>query len=121
VFLSSHILSEVEAVCDRIAILRAGRLAEIGTLEQMRHLSALQIDADMESTVPDLTAVPGVTGVTVEGTHLRCRVTGSVEPLITVLARAGVRHLVSREPSLEELFLAHSGAGDHTADVEGVA
>ena len=110
IFLSSHILSEVEALCDRIAILRAGHLVEVGTLAQMRHLSALQVEADFDGAIPDLTGVPGVTGVIVDGTRVRCHVTGSVEPLLTVLARAGVHHLVSREPSLEELFLAHYGA-----------
>ncbi|MGZ4104404.1 MAG: ATP-binding cassette domain-containing protein [Actinomycetota bacterium] len=112
VFLSSHILSEVEALCDRIAILRAGRLAEIGTLTQMRHLSALQIEADLDGSIPDLSGVPGVSSVAIDGSRVRCHVTGSVEPLLAVLASAGVRHLVSREPSLEELFLAHYGAGD---------
>jgi ABC-2 type transport system ATP-binding protein len=110
VFLSSHILAEVEAVCDRIAILRAGRLVEVGTLSEMRHLSALSIDAEIDGSVPDLTHVPGVSAVEVDGDRLRCQVTGSMEPLLAVLAAAGVRHLVSREPSLEELFLAHYGA-----------
>jgi len=105
VFLSSHILAEVEAVCDRIAILRAGRLVEVGTLAEMRHLSALQVEAEMDGS-----GVPGVSAVKVEGNRVRCQVTGSVEQLLGVLAAAGVRHLVSREPSLEELFLAHYGA-----------
>ncbi len=114
VFLSSHILSEVEALCDRIAILRAGRLVEVGTLADMRHLSALQIDAEMEGSIPDLSAIPGVSAVEVDGSRLRCQVVGPVEPVLRVLADAGVRHLVSREPSLEELFLAHYGAdGSH--------
>jgi polyether ionophore transport system ATP-binding protein len=110
VFLSSHILSEVEALCDRVAILRAGRLAEVGTLAQMRHLSALTVDAELDGTVPDLSSVPGVGGVVVAGNRITCHVTGSIEPLLTVLAAAGVHHLTSREPSLEELFLAHYGA-----------
>jgi ABC-2 type transport system ATP-binding protein len=110
VFLSSHILSEVEALCDRVAILRAGRLVEVGTLADMRHLSALQVEAEMDGTVPDVSAVPGVSAVAVDGNRIRCQVTGSIEPLLSVLAAAGVRHLVSREPSLEELFLAHYGA-----------
>ena len=110
VFLSSHILSEVEALCDRVAILRAGHLVEVGTLDEMRHLSALQVEADFDGTVPDLSGVAGVTGVVVDGKRVRCQVTGSVEPLLTVLARAGVSHLVSRAPSLEELFLALYGA-----------
>jgi polyether ionophore transport system ATP-binding protein len=111
VFLSSHILSEVEALCDRIAILRAGHLVEVGTMEQMRHLSALQVEAELDGTPPDVSNVPGVSGVQVDGNRLRCQVTGSVEPLLVVLAAAGVHHLVSREPSLEELFLAHYGSG----------
>ena len=115
VFLSSHILSEVEAVCDRVAILRAGRLVEVGTLAEMRHLSALHVDAELDGPVPDLSPVPGVSRVEVDGHHVRCQVTGPVEPLLTVLTGAGVRHLVSREPSLEELFLAHYGtAGGET-------
>ncbi len=110
VFLSSHILSEVEALCDRVAILRAGHLVEVGTLAEMRHLSALQVEAELDGTVPDLSAVPGVSAVTVDGNRIRCQVTGPVEPLLGVLAAASVRRLVSREPSLEELFLEHYGA-----------
>jgi ABC-2 type transport system ATP-binding protein len=109
VFLSSHILSEVEALCDRVAILRAGELVEIGTLSEMRHLSALSVEATFDGTPPDLTRVPGVTALTVDGNRVRCQVHGSVEPLLKVLAAAGVHELLSREPSLEELFLAHYG------------
>jgi ABC-2 type transport system ATP-binding protein len=107
VFLSSHILSEVEAVCDRVAILRAGRLVEAGNLREMRHLSSLQVEAELDGPVPDLARVPGVSAVQVQGSRLNCQVTGSIEPLLTALAGSGVRHLISREPSLEELFLAH--------------
>jgi len=114
VFLSSHILSEVEALCDRVAILRAGELVEIGTLAEMRHLSALSIDAEFDITPPDLSKVPGVSAVVVEGHRVRCQITGSVEPLLSVLAATGVHHLLSREPSLEELFLAHYGAARDT-------
>lgn len=116
VFLSSHLLSEVEAVCDRIAILREGRLVDIGTLEQMRHLSALQVEADLDGPVPDLTGVAGLSAVEVDGSTLRCHVTGSVEPLLAVLTPVGVRRLVSREPSLEELFLSHYGTHPETRD-----
>jgi ABC-2 type transport system ATP-binding protein len=119
IFLSSHILAEVEAVCDRIAILRAGHLVEVGTLAEMRHLSALSVEAELDGSVPDLSAVPGVSAVEVDGNRIRCQVTGSVEPLLGVLAAAGVRHLVSHEPSLEELFLAHygpSGSGEGSTD-----
>ena len=112
VFLSSHILSEVEALCDRVAILRAGELVEVGTLAEMRHLSALQVEAILEGPVPELSSVPGVDSIEIAGNRLRCHVTGSIEPLLEVLTAVGVRHLVSREPSLEELFLAHYGEGD---------
>jgi ABC-2 type transport system ATP-binding protein len=109
VFLSSHILSEVEALSDRVAILRAGELVEVGTLAEMRHLSALSVDATFDGTPPDLSRIPGVTAVEVQGNQVRCQVTGSVEPLLSVLAASGVHQLLSREPSLEELFLAHYG------------
>jgi len=118
VFLSSHILSEVEALSDRVAILRAGELIEVGTLAQMRHLSALSVDATFDTTPPDLSRIPGVTAVEVEGNRVRCQVTGSVEPLLGVLAASGVHQLLSRQPSLEELFLAHYGR-ERTAPAPG--
>ena len=109
VFLSSHILSEVEALCDRVAILGAGRLVEVGRLADMRHLAALSVDAEFDGPPPDVSKVPGVTSVEVRGNGLHCQVTGSIQPLLAAVAAADVRHLISREPSLEELFLAHYG------------
>jgi ABC-2 type transport system ATP-binding protein len=109
VFLSSHILSEVEALCDRVGILRAGRLVEIGTLAQLRHLSALTVQATCGGPVPDLSRVPGVSAVAVDGQVVRCHVSGPIGPLLTVLAEANVTELLSREPSLEEVFLAQYG------------
>ena len=114
VFLSSHILSEVEALCDRVGILRDGRLVEMGTLAQMRHLSSLTVEATFDGSVPDLSRIPGVSAVEVAGRVVRCQVHGSMEPLLKVLATAGVHELLSREPSLEELFLAHYGASSQT-------
>jgi ABC-2 type transport system ATP-binding protein len=111
VFLSSHLLSEVEALCDRVAILRAGVLVDLGTLSQMRHLSASTVEATFEGPVPDLGGVPGVSGVTVDGHRVRCQIQGPIEPLLKVLAAFSVRELQSRAPSLEELFLAHYGDG----------
>jgi ABC-2 type transport system ATP-binding protein len=111
VFLSSHVLSEVEALCDRVAILRAGRLVEVGTLAELRHLSAVSVEATFDGPAPDVTGVPGVGGVQVTGTHLSCQVAGPIGPLLTALAAARPRTLLSREPSLEELFLQHYGAG----------
>jgi ABC-2 type transport system ATP-binding protein len=111
VFLCSHILSEVEALCDRVGILRDGVLVEVGTLAQLRHLSAVTVEATFDGAVPGLSGIPGVSAVEVTGRALRCQVRGSVEPLLKVLAAAGVSELLCREPSLEELFLAHYGAG----------
>jgi ABC-2 type transport system ATP-binding protein len=109
VFLSSHILSEVEALCDRVAILRHGELIDVGALADMRHLSALSVEATFDTTPPDLTRIPGVRDVAVDGQRVSCQVVGSVEPLLRVLAASGVHELLSREPSLEEIFLAHYG------------
>jgi ABC-2 type transport system ATP-binding protein len=116
VFLSSHILSEVEALCDRVGILREGSLVEMGTLAEMRHLSALTVEATFDGSVPDLSRVPGVRSVEVEGRVVRCQVQGPIEPLLKVLAASSVHELLSREPSLEELFLAHYGAGNKIAE-----
>jgi ABC-2 type transport system ATP-binding protein len=112
VFLSSHILSEVEALCDRVGILRDGQLVEMGTLAELRHLAALTVEATFGGTVPDLSGVPGVSAVQVDGRVARCHVRGPVAPLLSVLAAANVTELLSREPSLEELFLAQYGRGD---------
>ncbi len=112
VFLSSHILSEVEALCDQVAILRAGRLVEMGSLAQMRHLSALSIEASFDAVPPDLRGVPGVSSIQIDGHELRCHVLGPVEPAIRALTVTGLRRLISQEPSLEELFLTHYGAAD---------
>ena len=111
VFLSSHILSEVEALCDRVGILRQGKLVELGTLAEMRHLSALTVEATFTGAIPDLSGVPGVSSVQVDGRVVRCQVRGPIAPLVKVLAAADVTELLSREPSLEELFLAQYGGG----------
>jgi polyether ionophore transport system ATP-binding protein len=110
IFLSSHILSEVEALCDRVAILREGVLLEIGTLAQMRHLAAVRVEATFDGPPPDVSNIPGVSSTEVEGQRLRCQVIGSIQPLVNAFANTGLRQLLSSEPSLEELFLSHYGA-----------
>ena len=111
VFLSSHVLAEVEALCGRVGILRSGRLVEVGSLDSMRLRSALSVEASFDAgQVPDIREVPGVRDVAVEAGTLRCQVDGPVAPLLQVLADAGASRLVSREPSLEELFLTHYGS-----------
>jgi ABC-2 type transport system ATP-binding protein len=110
VFLSSHILSEVEAVADRVAILRAGRLAESGTLDQLRIASAINVEITFSGRPPSLAKVDGVRNVAVEGNTVRCQVSGPIQPLLDALDGHHVLSMLSREPSLEELFLAHYGA-----------
>jgi ABC-2 type transport system ATP-binding protein len=109
IFLSSHILSEVEALCDRVAILRNGRLVELGSLDQMRHLSSLVVEVTFDGPVPDLASIPGVRAAHTEGNTTRLEVAGSIDPLLKELGRHNVRELISREPSLEELFLSLYG------------
>jgi len=112
VFLSSHILSEVEALCDRVGILRTGRLVEEGTLSELRHLSAHVVEATFPGPPPSVAAPEGVT-ITAKGeSGLHFEVHGPVGPLLDRLAGTGVISLVSREPTLEELFLAHYDHGD---------
>jgi ABC-2 type transport system ATP-binding protein len=119
VFLSSHILSEVEALCDRVAILRAGRLVELGTLDELRHLSAVSVDATFAGTPPDLSAVPGVSGVHAQGHGVHLELRGPVTPLVRELATTDVTTLLSREPSLEELFLSHYGDAPPDGGADG--
>lgn len=107
VFLSSHVLSEVEALCERVAILREGRLVATGTLREMRLDSTLTIEATFPAAVPDVSAVPGIVDPVTDGAVLRCRVSGPVAPALAAFAAAGATRLVSHEPTLEELFLTH--------------
>lgn len=101
--------------------MRSGVLVEVGTLAEMRHLSSLTVEATFDGSIPDLTRVPGVSSVQVVGHMVRCQVQGSVEPLLKVLANSGVHELLSREPSLEELFLAHYGGESQSEAVPNYA
>ena len=107
VFLSSHMLSEVEALCDRVGILRDGRLVDEGSLSELRHLGSQVIEVTFEGEVPALPPLEGVHAATAGPNALRLEVTGSVGPVIQALAGLPVLALTSREPSLEEIFLHH--------------
>ncbi len=107
VFLSSHILSEVEALCDRVGILRAGRLVDEGTLAELRHLSAQTIEVTFDGPAPDLQGIAGVHVTATGASTLHLEVSGSIGPLIAALAEHAVVAMTSREPSLEEIFLHH--------------
>ncbi|HYB30899.1 MAG TPA: ABC transporter ATP-binding protein [Solirubrobacteraceae bacterium] len=115
VFLSSHILSEVEAVCDRVGILRAGKLVDQGTLDELRHLSSQIVEVTFDGPAPRLGPLPGVNFASAGPSSLRFEVSGAVGPLIAALAGQPVATLTSREPSLEEIFLHHYDHGDGRA------
>jgi ABC-2 type transport system ATP-binding protein len=108
VFLSSHVLSEVEQICDRIALIRGGRLVRVGTLEELRGMRVHQISAVFKGALlaADLGALPGVGDVRIEDHHLTCSVRGPVSPLLQALVGAQVVEVDSRELSLEEVFIS---------------
>lgn len=106
VFLSSHMLEEVEQLCDRVAVLREGELVELGTLDELRHLSALTIEMTFSKTPPDFSKVRNVSNIEVIGNRVRCNVNGSIDDLLAAAAKAEPLSFLSRKPSLEELFLA---------------
>jgi ABC-2 type transport system ATP-binding protein len=110
VLLSSHILSEVELLCDRVGILRQGRLIEQGTLAELRHLSAQTVDVTFAGHAPQLPALPGVHVTQTAPNALRFAIQGEIGPLLAALAPHEVVTLLSREPSLEEIFLRHYGS-----------
>ncbi len=111
--LSSHILSEVEALCDRVTIIRAGRTVETGTLADMRHLTRTSVAAELLGQATGLTALAGVHHLVVDGgqdggSRVRCEVDSDrLGDLLKLLVAAGVRTLTSQPPTLEELFLQH--------------
>ena len=99
----------------RVTIIRAGRTVESGTLASLRHLSRTSIQAEMISDPGDLSRIDGVEDVRFDGATLHAQVdSGSLGTLIKVLGEAGVRSLISRPPTLEDLFLRHYGAGTET-------
>src|SRR5262249_44552812 len=107
VLLSSHILAEVEALCDRVSIIRAGRVVDTGTLAEMRHLSRTAIGADLARTV-DLSGLTGVYTLVTDGPRMRFDVDNTeLDTVLPALAAAGVLSLTSQPPTLEELFLRH--------------
>jgi ABC-2 type transport system ATP-binding protein len=110
VLLSSHILAEVEALCDRVTIIRAGRTVESGTLDSLRQLTRTAITAETAEPPRDLAAMPGVHEVEVHGTKVHFHVdTAHLAAAIRALSDAGLRTLVSNPPTLEEMFLRHYG------------
>ena len=108
VLLSSHILSEVEQLCDRVSIVRDGRRVDTGTLDELRHLSRTTISATVSRPVTGLDAIGGVYELEADGLSLHCQVDPDVlEKVLRLVTDAGVQSLTSRPPTLEELFLRY--------------
>jgi ABC-2 type transport system ATP-binding protein len=115
VLLSSHILAEVEALCERVSIIRAGRVVESGTLAELRHLTRTSIQAELAAPPDGLLRLPGVHNLEVDGTRVRCQVDADkIDALLRQLTSVGVRSLISQPPTLEELFLRHYQAEQPT-------
>jgi ABC-2 type transport system ATP-binding protein len=127
VLLSSHILAQVEALCDRVSIIRHGRIVEAGTLAQLRHVTRTSLQAETESRPVRLAQLPGVHDVEIDGPHVRFDVdTEQLDRAVRTLTDAGIRSLISQPPTLEELFLRHyedarDGARGHEDALAGGA
>lgn len=121
IFMSSHILSEVERTCDRVAIIRDGRLTRVDRVDALRDIAHHQVELTFVGPVPveEFQGMAGVSDVVAEDHVLRMRVSGLVAPVVKAAARYELADFVSREPSLEEIFLAEYGAQE--AEVVGSA
>jgi ABC-2 type transport system ATP-binding protein len=110
VLLSSHILAEVEELCDRVSIIRAGKVVESGSLADLRHLTRTSISAELARPAAGLATADGVHDLVVEDGRVRFQVdTARIADALRILDAAGVRTLTSQPPTLEELFLRHYG------------
>ncbi|MFF0555564.1 ATP-binding cassette domain-containing protein [Streptomyces sp. NPDC004266] len=108
VLLSSHILSEVEALCDRVSIVRKGRTVESGSLAELRHLTRTSVTAELAGPPNGLAHLPGVHGLDTQGSRVKFQVdTDKLDAVLRSLTASGVRSLTSTPPTLEELFLRH--------------
>jgi ABC-2 type transport system ATP-binding protein len=110
VLLSSHILAEVEALCDRVDIIRAGKTVESGTLAELRHLARTSVDVQTSRPLTGMDGLPGVHDVRLDGDRVRFDVDADrLDDTMRHLAALGIRSLASQPPTLEELFLRHYG------------
>jgi ABC-2 type transport system ATP-binding protein len=116
VFLSSHIIGEVERVCDRVAIIREGRIVETNSVSALRQMAVHHVELRFAAPVAaaEFERLDGVSDLTVadEGRVLRMRYAGPTGPLVRAAHTHDVLDLISREPNLEEVFLAHYGQSD---------
>ncbi len=117
VFLSSHVLPEVERVCDRVAIIREGQLIAVENISTLKERALRRLEIHFGAPLPPdaFAQVAGVRDVAVENSTLRCTVSGSLDALIKSAARFEVVNVISQEPSLEEIFLTFYGGGENHA------
>jgi ABC-2 type transport system ATP-binding protein len=108
--LSSHILSEVDAACDRVGILRAGCLVEVGPIDELRIHQSRSVEIEFVGSPPGLDGVEGLTDVAVDGYVVRCQLSGSPTELLRAVAPHEVRAFTTREVDIEEVFLAYYGS-----------
>lgn len=117
VLLSSHLLSEVEALCDRVSIIRSGQTVKTGTLAELRNLGRTSIEAELARPPDDLSRLPGIHDLRIDGTHVRAEVdNGDLDGTVRYLASLGVRSLTSQPPTLDELFLEQYRNGSTVVD-----
>ncbi|GAB3444062.1 ABC transporter ATP-binding protein [Streptomonospora sediminis] len=124
VLLSSHILGEVEAVCDRVTIVRDGRTVEAGSLSELRHLTRSSVSAELAAAPAGLSGMAGVYGLHTEGHHVRCQVdTAHIGEVLAHLHSLGIADITVQPPALEELFLRHyqDAPADRSGDRGAVA
>ncbi|MFI6466789.1 ATP-binding cassette domain-containing protein [Streptomyces sp. NPDC050538] len=108
ILLSSHILSEVEELCDRVSIIRKGRTVESGSLADLRHLTRTSVTAELTGAPNGLASLPGVHDLDVQGHRVHLQVEADqLNAVLRSLSESGVRSLTSKPPTLEELFLRH--------------
>ena len=117
VFISSHVLPEVERICDRVGIIRKGRLITVEAVSAMKERALHQLEFHFATPVQQkvFAKLPGVSDVTVEDSVLRCTVIGKPDALIKAVAQYEVVKLISHEPSIEEVFLSYYGGGENHA------
>ncbi len=120
IFMSSHILSEVEKTCDRVAIIRDGRLVRVDRVEALRDMAHHTVELRFVDEVPAAAfeSLPGVSDVKAEDHVLRMRVSGAMTPVVRAAAQYELADFVSREPSLEETFLAEYGSQPQAAEAQ---
>jgi len=116
VFISSHILPEVERMCDRVGILRAGKLVTVEGVKALKERALRHLEIHFAEQVPKdaFTGITGIRDITVENGVMHCTVVGSLDAVIKAASRFRVENVITQEPSLEEIFVSYYGEGDRT-------